>query len=124
MTETRYGFDTIKIPLHLKIDEEKLTLEPTREPFNFFTGERLRSHYYRVSLETLKKMADDITDVTKEILPEQKRAVTDILQQYQVEHAWIGHTTATPSLQIKDAFTVPLAQAKTLFEHGLREKLL
>lgn len=59
-----------------------------------------------------------------EILPEQKRAVTDILQQYQVEHAWIGHTTATPSLQIKDAFTVPLAQAKTLFEHGLREKLL
>ena len=57
MKEIRYGVSKPKKRLYLKIDEEKLTLEPTREPFNYISGERLRDHYYKISLETLNKIA-------------------------------------------------------------------
>lgn len=57
MKEIRYGISKPKKRLYLKIDEEKLTLEPSREPFNYISGERMRNHYYKISLETLNKIA-------------------------------------------------------------------
>lgn len=59
-----------------------------------------------------------------EIKPKDKSTITAILNLFQVNYVFIGHTTHTPVLKINTAIDLPIKDAKHAWEHGLRERLL
>ncbi len=61
-----------------------------------------------------------ILEIAKDKLP----ALKKVMNQYQISFSVIGQTTTTPVLNMQSCINLTIAEAKTAWENGLREKLL
>lgn len=50
--------------------------------------------------------------------------IQEIFKKFETECFYIGQTQSLPQIEIKEALSVSVAEAKNAFENGLREKLL
>jgi len=75
-------------------------------------------------LSDAKKLFTETGGFVLEVAREKVKDIRKIFTDRQLPIFILGETTAHPYLQINEVINLPIAQAKTAWENGLREKLL